>query len=292
MTVSKNKMKMLFAKLKTKRLLRDVPPEISGMLYIRETYKRPWSEPSTIYLDLPAKFANYYESPPYFPNYFEFDENLRWHYLDSLHYILEGTQDIGYVFLYYYGLERQLYEGDFESAYSMIMRLRDIYSNPSFRMYSATALALTCLKNKRFDQLELLLTEHCPDISIGLNIDLYLISKAVCEIPFNVEDVYLYRKSFGYTSNSYATKFPKMFKEFLEVAMTEVTSDEDIDIFDILSISKKVDTMTIHPYANKSLWHVNAEIPIVHEYPAFYLSCKKALDIAHKRSKEYCKFYY
>ena len=283
---------MLFAKYNTKRALHAVSPDISKLLYIKDSHKKMCSEPSTIYLDLPTKHVDDYDDPPYFPNYLEFDENLRWHYLYSLQYLLEGTQDIGYVFLYYYGLERQLLEGDFESAYNMIMRLREAYSNNSFLMYSGRAIVLTCMKKQKMRHLERFITSKRVDHHLGIDVDLYLLSKTISGMNFTASDIYEYRTSFGYTSKKYAIMYPKMFTEYLEVALTEIIQNTEFDTSELLDVVFNIQTIEMRPYANKSLWHISAEVPILHEYPFLYSCCKQALDIAHERSKEYCKFFY
>ncbi|MFH0785389.1 MAG: TerB N-terminal domain-containing protein [Pseudomonadota bacterium] len=66
--------------------------------------------------------------------------------------------DIGYVFVYYYGLERHLVYGDFEKAFDEIILLRNHHNNGSFRVYSASALVHSCLLRKRVDKLHQLYT--------------------------------------------------------------------------------------------------------------------------------------
>ncbi|MBK8583492.1 MAG: TerB N-terminal domain-containing protein [Flavobacteriales bacterium] len=62
--------------------------------------------------------------------------------------------EIGYVFVYYYGLERQLIYGDFDGAFDEIQLLRQHHDNGSFQGYSASALVHACLIRKRVDKLQ------------------------------------------------------------------------------------------------------------------------------------------
>jgi len=62
--------------------------------------------------------------------------------------------DVGYVFVYYYGLERQLVSGSFDTAVEEILQLRKRHKNSSFQMYSGSALVHACLLRKRLDTLQ------------------------------------------------------------------------------------------------------------------------------------------
>ena len=56
--------------------------------------------------------------------------------------------NIGYVFIFYYGLERHLFFGDAESAFDMILRLRQRHKNGSFMSYSSSALVAAHIYQK------------------------------------------------------------------------------------------------------------------------------------------------
>ena len=53
------------------------------------------------------------------------------------------------MFILYYGLERHLLEGDFHSAFNVILKLRDVHKNKSFQSYSGNALILSALLQKK-----------------------------------------------------------------------------------------------------------------------------------------------
>jgi len=61
--------------------------------------------------------------------------------------------DIGYVFVYYYGLERHLVYGNFEAAVNEVLLLRKHHQQGSFLAYSSSALVHGCLIRKRADML-------------------------------------------------------------------------------------------------------------------------------------------
>ena len=113
-------------------------------------------DPSTIYSVLAAIDPKRVEDVPklsYFPSYSEMHPEQRGLYLRWLHDV-RSEIDIGYVFVYYYGLERHLVYGDFDAAFDEIQLLRNHHDNGSFQSYSASALMHSCLLRKRLDKVQ------------------------------------------------------------------------------------------------------------------------------------------
>jgi hypothetical protein len=113
-------------------------------------------DPSTIYSTLPIReptALNSIPSLPYFPSYSGMTPEQRALYL---RWLCETSQpiDIGYVFVYYYGLERHLVYGEFDAAVDEIIDLRKHHNHSSFQSYSSSALVHACLVRKRPDRLE------------------------------------------------------------------------------------------------------------------------------------------
>ena len=112
-------------------------------------------DPSTIFLKLPIKkptSPDSVEPPGYYPSYAALRPEQRWVYLNWLQDVTEEV-DIGYVFIYYYGLERQLLTGKFDRAYDEILKLRRYHRNKSFLVYSQSSLMSSPLLMKRPDKL-------------------------------------------------------------------------------------------------------------------------------------------
>lgn len=272
------------------KLLIAIPQNIRDLLYIQNEYiSENHSEPSTIYLDLSLHHECEKCYVPYFPDYSKLDENERWYYIDSLKHILDGTQDMGYVFLYYYGLERQMLEGDFDAAFDMIVSLRDVYDNKSFQKYSADALILTCLKKQKYEHLSSFLNSIDKPHELELDVDSYLFAKAVCGIGFDTMDIFKFRKAFAYTSTTYIKENKEQFLEYLEQSIVELVGDSAIDTSCLLEHAEDCGYTVVCPYANMSLHHVHAQVPCLHEQSPFYEYCGKALMLAHERVKEYRK---
>lgn len=117
------------------------------------------TEPSTIFVDEPAVLpenVSLVPRPPYYPRYGALSPVQRGVYLNWLQ-DPTGPIDPGYVFLYYYGLERQLLLGDFQSTLDEIVMLRHYHTNASFQFYSMNALLTACVARNRPDNVRELL---------------------------------------------------------------------------------------------------------------------------------------
>jgi hypothetical protein len=112
-------------------------------------------DPSTIFLRLPIQEPNdktKVEPPGYYPSYAALKPDQKWIYLDWLRDVTQ-TIDIGYVFIYYYGLERHLLIGKFDRAFDEITNLRRYHRNNSFLAYSESSLINSALLMKRPDKI-------------------------------------------------------------------------------------------------------------------------------------------
>ncbi len=102
-------------------------------------------DPSTIYINLPLSESDIDpEKPPYWPAYAKLSPEQRWKYITWLSDITKAI-DPGYVFVFYYGLERQLLLGAFEKAFEIVIKLREYHENNSFQAYSLAGLLYSCV---------------------------------------------------------------------------------------------------------------------------------------------------
>src|SRR5713226_1204245 len=109
------------------------------------------SEPSTIFVRMPIKEpADEKEvpRPNYYPTYAGLSPEQKWIYLSWLRDIVTPI-DVGYLFIYYYGLERQLLIGEFDLAFEEILLLRKHHKHPSFFSYSNAALLHSCILKEK-----------------------------------------------------------------------------------------------------------------------------------------------
>jgi len=112
-------------------------------------------DPSTIFIHLPIIEPKEYSevsNPSYYPSYASLSPEQKWIYLSWLRDLSNPIQ-IGYVFIYYYGLERQLLKNNFDLAFDEILLLRDHHNNGSFMYYSNKALLTSCILNNRIDRI-------------------------------------------------------------------------------------------------------------------------------------------
>jgi hypothetical protein len=114
-------------------------------------------DPSTIYARLPVRESPGTSVPSlgYYPSYSEMIPEQRGLYLG---WLCDTSRpiEIGYVFVYFYGLERHLAVGDFDAAFDEVLYLRKHHQHSSFIGYAESALLHSCLLRKRLDKLEAL----------------------------------------------------------------------------------------------------------------------------------------
>lgn len=150
--------------------------------------KNETPDPSTIWAYLPFR-SGQYAKLPYWPHYIDLTPEQRYAYLSWLRNVEQPT-DMGFVFLYYYGLERHLVLGDIDKAINQIIRLRNIHQNKSFLNYSESSIIHACLMRDRID---LLLNLHeRTEISGFKNSQFYIAYQLGLELsPENLLDIFL-----------------------------------------------------------------------------------------------------
>lgn len=209
-------------------------------------------EPSAVYVDKIIKTPYDYtqvERPPYYPCYKELSSEQKWIYLKTLENLYTPDNDIGYVFLFYYGLERHLIEGNFEDAFNVIMKLRETYNNKSFQDYSFKALLSICLAKKRED----LFDKFAKQINNNLyNIDVnfFLIYKQLTNSPLNAKEIVCFSRQFGFKNNLYIKKFPELFEKTLSGLITQKKISLYID--DLIN-AETLNKSIVNIFANSSI---------------------------------------
>lgn len=205
------------------------------------------NEPSLIFTGWPiSKLKNPENVEPlgYYPSYSNLNPQQRWIYLDWLCDISKPI-DIGYVFLYYYGLERHLVMGNFEEAFEEILCLLKYHNHPSFKNYSTTALIISCYNKGKYD-----LISRIPYDYKNIN-SAILLFKAVKNIKLAPEEVIALSNAVGFKNKRYIKKYPDRFKKILSEKMLE---DENMYGEHLL---KRIDwtnspKKTVITYANNS----------------------------------------
>ena len=241
-------------------------------------------EPSLIYTKLPvAKPDNpqNVESLRYWPSYLGLDPYQRWDYLNWL-YDISKSIDIGYVFLYYYGLERHLLMGNFESAFEEIIHLINYHDNKSFKKYSITALLISCYNTERYNFIK-----RIPYDPENTDYEFVLLFKAIKNIKILPEEAIGLCNKVGFKNRNYIKKYPELFKKILSEKLLEDENKNGSHLLERINW-EKAPKKTVPAYANMS---IPAEIrfPTINNIIAakgFKKTLFKLLSEAHQEIKD------
>lgn len=162
--------------------------------------------------------------PSYYPSYMQIAPDQRWIYLNWLKNV-DTEIDIGYVFIFYYGLERHLYFGNYEQAFRMILRLRAHHRNSSFQGYSANALAAASFLHKRADLLE----EYLQSIDAANEnriSSLFLVAKRALGLGLSPKEIMAMKSS----SNRYMKEENELFTVEVRKLLLEHFGSETISL--------------------------------------------------------------
>jgi len=227
-------------------------------------------EPSLIYTNAPIKEpqdVSVIPRPPYFPKYKDLTPEQRWIYLKLLTNPYNTDIDIGYVFILYYGLERHLLQGDFNSAFNVILKLRDVHKNKSFQSYSGNAIILSALLKEKGEYVPLFINSLDKEYEFGFSDNLFLLSYYSFNVPLLPKDIMRMAKTFEFTNTNYIKKYPEIFEKCLTEIVKEKTNMEHIDIKQYITDAelKKLRIEKTAIYANTSIIGNTVPVPLLSE---------------------------
>ena len=223
-------------------------------------------DPSTIYVRLPIS-EDYYTDPlPYWPSYIEMTPGQRFKYLCWLRDVTQEV-DIGYVFIYYYGLERQMLTGNFDKAFDEIVKLRNVHKNKSFQRYSENALVNAAILRGRLDKLMDL--DRKTEISKYSNVLFY--AAYSMKIPLGSQQIALICNTMFGTAKKALKENRDMLLECIETILQSKygTTTFDISSYDISKTKNTKETR----FANYSFSEELQHVKIVDFY-----QCKKLME--------------
>ena len=249
-------------------------------------------EPSLLYMSMPIQYEsnniNDVERPPYYPSYKELNpeqKGLYWKFLSNPY---DTSIDIGYVFILYYGLERHLLMGNYEKAYKVVEKLRDVHDNSSFQFYSANALIYSSMLHNRTDLLAEFLESCDKDYEKEFSSELFLFSKMILNLPLVAEDIMRLFKAFGFSKRNYIKNYPELFTEALNNQLQEKYQKNYVMISDFITPGKldslEKETKTL--YANISISENQATIPVISSDAHFSEEMNQLLNNAHENVKK------
>lgn len=241
------------------------------------------NEPSLIYTRWPISRPGTDENVEplgYYPSYSELNPKQRWVYLDWLCDIAKPA-DIGYVFLYYYGLERHLVMGNFDEAFEEILYLLNYHNNSSFKIYSTTALIISSYHKSKYD-----LIPKIPYDYSNIN-PAILLFKATNNIRLTPEEVIALSNRVNFKNKRYIKKYPERFKNILSEKMLEDEKRNGEHLLKRIDWKNSPKTTTI-TYANIS-FPEEARSPMIHDITSnldFRIEVIDLLTATHKKLKE------
>lgn len=215
-------------------------------------------EPSAIYTKLPIINSPNVEKLGYYPSYQGLTPAQRFQYLEWLLNPYEPI-DIGYVFIFYYGLERHLVAGNFDKAFETILRLRKVHRNKSFLSYSQNALILSSILHKRPDKLRQVF-ESLENDEIKGSMPVFLLGNLLFDLKLSVDEILFLAKSVGFTNDRYIKKEGDLFRNFLRSVLIELYKEPSLDLSFLKSAKPPITKVNF--LANYSIDSEKRYIPI------------------------------
>ena len=243
-------------------------------------------EPSTIYAAMVIGHphdATLVPPPDYFPSYAGLTPEQKWIYLNWLTDVTQAI-DIGYVFIYYYGLERHLLIGEFDTAFDEIILLRQYHAdNPSFDSYSRAALLNSALFRKRPDRLEQLYRLSPPQRL--MNSDLILAHQLGYDL--GTEGMIRLAPSLPGVKKRYVRSKPEEYKLALAAVMSEQFGEPCLPLASAYTISEIPKVPDIL-FANISFPREvrTPDLPSFLRCEPFIEQATRVLNLAHERTKQ------
>jgi len=247
-------------------------------------------EPSLIYMSeqiIKPQDESVIPRPPYFPKYKQLTPEQKWVYLKLLTNPYNTEIDIGYIFILYYGLERHLLQGDFDSAFKVILKLRDVHKNKSFQNYSGNALILSALFHGKGEYIPLFIDSLDKDYEFGFSDNLFLMSYYSFNVPWLPKDVMRMAKTFEFTNTNYIKKNPDLFLNNLSDIIKEKTGQESIDLKKYITASelRKIKREQTTIFCNSSIIGNTVPIPLLSENFNLKKEINLILEATHERTK-------
>jgi hypothetical protein len=244
-------------------------------------------EPSAISMkDVIRKPANpeNVERPPYYPEYAQIAPEQRWMYLNWLKNV-DSDINIGYVFVFYYGLERHLFFGDYDSAFNMVLRLRSVHKNSSFLSYSSTAIILSCMLHNRADMF-LRFLNTVSDVHELYVSPLYLIAKRGLGMKLVAPEIVSLAGSVDFRPRTYIYDQREVFQTHLQSLLQKTNEHGALDLKEFSP--DECPTRKIIVAANISLppEQRSIEVPDISRHPQFRRIVLELLQQTHENVKQ------
>lgn len=192
--------------------------------------KTPYDEPSLIWTKLPVAPNNLElpKKPYYYPRYDRLSPEMRFQYLNWLRDITQPTY-LSYVYLYFYGLERHLFLGDFENA---VAEIKALLSSHDIGAHAYPALAFSCIARDRLD-----LADEIPGIYSKTD-NKTLAMMALKKLPLTADVVIELANQCGFKNKKYSTSHSDLFKNDLKKNIKQREYDTGVTFFTEFDFTK------------------------------------------------------
>ena len=238
-------------------------------------------EPSLISVKDPIR-QGYPQKLGYYPTYDGLTPEQRYGYLSWLQDVDKPAPDIGYAFIFYYGLERFLLTPLVEKAFNMILRLRKSQQNKSFRYYSQNAILISILKGRKIDWLiRFSETLKKEDIEVS---QIYLFTKYILKQPLFSYEIIKLSNKVEFKNKLYIKKVPEKFLKAIDDILIERYQSPILPICDYSLVQSKKTETTM--YANVSINPRSINLPDLSTNLSFKNDIFNILFGAHERVKK------
>jgi len=245
-------------------------------------------DPSTIYLKIEAEYPRFDEEIPtldFYPSYSGMTPVQRGKYLNWLCDIKKDIE-IGYVFVYFYGLERLLVDGDFDATFNEICLLRKHHPDPSFLSYSSSSLMISSIMRNRLDKIPQLYDFKSFD-RLG-NLELLI-------LYYNQQNLSLERmiqlaKKIYEKSRRYIKLYPELYKQRLSQKLINMFGEASYPLVKRFQL-EDISTGFVLLYANTSLPEEvrSPPLPCFFSHPPFETEMSSIFQSVHETIKDELK---
>lgn len=243
-------------------------------------------EPSAIFSNLPIKEGEP-EKLDYYPKYWDISPEQRYKYLSWLTNI-ETPIDIGYVFLFYYGLERHIIKGKYKKAFDIILKLRKIHKHSSFLSYSQEILLYACIIHKDIDLFKRFLSNTSIN-EIEIN-NLYIACLKNANLGLSAQEIISMANIVGFKNKRYIKNNYDIFCKKIESKLKEMNDSPYLKLNNYkFDLSQKSDFTMFANFANDihNIRHI--AIPSMFDNKDFLQDIYNVLEYAHNETKQELK---
>lgn len=283
-------------------MYRDIPDDVFNLLWFFDGEYKNWEsyedikglfgnyEPSMIFKDYPVienENNSIVEFPDYYPNYRDLSSKQRGVYFDFLRDIYNSNFHIGYVFLFYYGLERYLFKGEkIDDAFNTIIKLRNTHRNSSFQKYSANSLLFSALKYERQDLVRKFILFNNDSPFFSYNVLFFVIYKLQMHLTAHV--IMDTSSFFGYKNEKFIKNNQDLFLQELKSEMAERFGSDEILISDLISqeemneLNEKFEFVYANPTIEERGTHIpdiSADVGFKNEIYGLLINVEKSIKL-------------